>query len=109
VIIRDEYGFSLYERDHKTGVTKWRKLEDGKWIYRTDYPVDDVIAQNQFLQAEAQGRARQQGLGDMVAQIPLNIAYEQLTEAQSQGDEKYVAKWLNDGDNAAFRVRGGRV
>lgn len=107
--IVDEYGFTLYERDHATGVTKWRKLEHGQWVYRTDYPVDDVIAQNQFLQAEAQGRRKQEGLGDMVAQIPLNLAFEKLTEAQSQGDHRYITKWLNDGDNAAFRVRGGRV
>lgn len=107
--VRDENGWTLFSHDPKTGVTVWKTTEDGQDHFRTDYPVDNVVAQNQYMQAEMRGARRSDGIGDLVASVPLNVAYAALTEAHSHGDDKYLSKWLNDGDNAAFRVREGRL
>jgi hypothetical protein len=105
--IRDENGFELFDHDKHTGRTVWRYFDGESWIYRTDYPVAKT------LEANAEARAAHQGAkwggGRRIASIPLNVYFEQLAEAQAQKDDKYLSKWLNDGDNAAFRTFEGRV
>jgi hypothetical protein len=79
-----------------------------KTVYRVDYPVEATIKQN----AEERAAASSGWTGDWhkVASIPLNIAYDSgMVEALKQHDDKFVSKFLNDGDNAAWRTKEGRV
>jgi hypothetical protein len=100
--------WTLFDSDIKLGRYVWaRRNADGSTTYRTDYAVQPTIDQN-----TAQRNLAQSGwAGDYhhIASVPLNIVHDQLTEAQSQGDDAYVSKWLNSSDNSAWRVKTGRV
>lgn len=80
---------------------------DGSMTFRTDYPVDTTIDVN----TAQRNLARPDWRGDyhLVASIPPNIYHEQLHEAQRQKDDKFISRWLNDSDNAAWRTKEGRV
>lgn len=105
--IRDENGWGLVSHDEKLGRTVWTMEENGKTHYRTDYRVDNIVDQNKEHAAELRGRAW--GGGQRIASIPLNVYYDQVAPAVQQDDQRFLSKWLNDGDNAAFRVKEGRV
>jgi hypothetical protein len=109
---RDIYDGSwrLFDFDPATGRTVWVLHEDGMMHFRTDQPVDHLIKDN----AEARTDVAGKRWGDLarVASIPLNAYYDQkmgLSEAMSQGDSRYLAKFLNNGDNAAWRTREGTI
>lgn len=105
--IRDENGWELFEHDKLTGRTVWRLYDGEHTHFRTDYPVQQIIDDNQKAQAELRGK--RWGAGQRVASIPLNVYFDKLAEASRQNDDTYISRWLNDGDNAAFRVKEGRV
>lgn len=54
------------------------------------------------------GPSRWAGDWHHVANIPLNIMW-QLKQQGIWDDEQAMKKWLNDPDNAVFRVKPGRV
>lgn len=98
----------LLSHDPVTGAKSWwLDLGDGNAVIRTDTPVDELIDEN----AESYNDSLGQRFGDWtrVASIPLNVYHQHLREAHTQGDEKYVSKWLNDLDNQKFRTFRGRV
>lgn len=99
--------FTLMEFDAKLGRSVWVKFDGEKTVVRTDYLVDDTIARNAELRNEA--GSGWQGDWHRIASVPLNVYYDQLHAAEQQGDDKYVSRWLNDGDNRAWRTKGGQV
>lgn len=101
--------WQLWKHDPHTGVTTWMYFDGERRHWRTDYPVENIISDNRMLAAERAGKRHVEGVGELVARVPLNIAFEQLNEAARQKDSGYLSRWLNDGDNAAWRVRGGRA
>lgn len=101
--------WELWKHDFHTGVTTWHYFDGERNHWRTDYPVEGIVDDNKRLAAERAGKQHVSGVGELVARVPLNIAFEQLNEAAKQRDDKYMSRWLNDSDNAAWRVRGGRV
>ena len=107
MIIRDGE-WTLFDSDIQLGRFVWKKDNpDGSMTFRTDYRVDPTIEINR-----AQRNMAQEGWkGDYhhVASIPLNVYYDQLAEANTQGDDKFLSKWLNDADNRAWRTKEGRV
>lgn len=68
--------------------------------YRTDYHVDDVLAQNHAERMDNAGKR----MGDWVkvASVPLALHHSELAAAQSQLDGKYIDNWLDE--NSAFRT-----
>lgn len=107
---RDIYDgpWRLFDFDPVTGRTQWVLHEDDKMHIRTDYPVENLIKENAEAHSEASGKR----FGDLarVASIPLNAYHETgMAEAVRQNDLRFVKKWLNDGDNAAWRTRGGTI
>lgn len=99
--------WTLVDHDLATGRTVWRYFDGAATHFRTDYPVQSLIDQNAELANESQGQRF--GEGQRVASIPLNIFHEQLHEAQVQGDEEYISRWLNNSDNRAFRTFEGNL
>ena len=97
----------LVNHDLKTKRTIWKYYDGENTHFRTDYHVDDVLGENKKHFNQSQGQKF--GNGKRVASIPLNIFYEKLVKAQTQGDNKYIRKWLNDSDNKAFRTFEGNV
>ena len=102
--------WELLKWDPVTGKTVWI-LEDGDKIHtRTDYPVAKTLEQN----AEARNNTPDGWRGDWhrVASLPMNLLFDDnlgLMEAHAQGDDRYVRRWLNDGDNIGFRTKEGSL
>lgn len=105
--IRDENGFELIDHDLATGRTVWSYYDGEKTVYRTDYPVDATLKHNAEMRAN--GAGQKWGDSQRIASIPPNIYHQHLAEASLQEDHKYISKWLNDGDNAAWRTFEGKV
>lgn len=106
--IQDANGFTLVDHDKKTGRTVWSYFDGEKDIYRIDYPVEETIKEN----AEARAAAGTNWKGEFhrIASIPLNIVHASgFADAISQKDDKFLSKWLNDGDNRAWRTKEGKV
>ena len=98
----------LFSHDEKLGRTVWgRDNPDGTTTFRTDYRVDPTVEENKAVRNMAD--AGWKGDYHRVASIPLNVYYDQIAEAVKQDDMRFVSKWLNDSDNAAWRTKDGRV
>ena len=98
----------LIDHQPATGRTVWAFHHgDGRITTRTDYPVEQMINQNKAMLNSNLGK--RWGDGQVAARIPKNLFYEKLAPAIEQDDDKYVSKFLNDSDNAAFRTFGGKV
>lgn len=98
----------LFDYDAKTGRQVWSmENPDGSTTFRTDYPVQPTVDIN----TAQRNLSRADWVGDyhQIASIPLNVYHEQVAEAAKQDDQKFLSKWLNDGDNAAWRTKGGVV
>lgn len=100
--------WTLVDHDFKLKRSVWaRQNPDGSTTYRTDYQVDDTIEANRDMRNAAS--AGWKGDWHKVASIPLNVYWDQLAEASRQGDDKFINRWLNDGDNRAFRTKDGNL
>jgi len=99
----------LFEHDPETGRTIWMMTdENGDTVFRIDTPVDHLIKAN----AEAYSQAEGKRFGEWarIASVPFDLERSSgLAEAHAQGDQKFISRWLNDGDNRAFRTRPGNV
>lgn len=107
-MVKDENGFELVDFDHATGRSVWAYYDGSKTVYRTDYPVDHAIKENtEFRNSASSGWA---GDYHRIASIPQNILWDSgMVEAMSQQDNAFMKRWLNDGDNAAWRTKDGTV
>lgn len=99
--------WELIDYDFRTGRSMWATFDGEKTVYRLDYPVDATIDHNTAVRNHKAGE--RWGEGQRIASIPPNIYHEQLAEASLQDDHKYISRWLNDSDNAAWRTFEGRV
>lgn len=100
--------WTLFDYDFQSGRQVWvMHHPDGRTTFRTDYPVSDTIDINRA----QRNMSRPDWAGDYhhVASIPLNVYYDQLAEAARQGDDRYLSRWLNGGDNRAWRTKEGVV
>lgn len=110
MLIRDG-DWTLFDHDLATGRSVWHMNDaQGKDVFRVDYPVDATISENTIIRNEASKAWK--GDYHLIASIPLGVVHDQnigLTKAMSQGDDKYLSKWLNDSDNRAWRTKEGHV
>ena len=98
--------WELFDYDVRSGRSVWRYFDGAVTHFRTDYPVGSLIEANAQQRNAASERF---GEGKRVASIPLSLFYDQLAQAQAQGDDRYMSRWLNDGDHRAFRTFEGKV
>lgn len=106
MVVKDESGFELQEFDPVSGRSIWSYFDGQKTVYRTDYPVQATMAENEAVRNEADKVWR--GDWHRVASIPLNIVHDSgLATAQTQGDGKFVKRFLNSSDNRAWRTKEG--
>lgn len=107
MIIRDG-DWRLHDYDFQTGRSVWVRFDGEETVFRVDTPVDNIIRDNEFTRNATSGNKF--GEWVKVASIPLNHAYEQnLVRAHTEGDDKYVKRWLNDSDNRAWRSFEGNL
>lgn len=106
MIIRDG-DFELVSYDYVTGRSVWRMYDGEKYVFRTDYPVEATMAENEAVRNVAQ----KAWAGDWhrIASVPLNVYFDELADATKQDDNAFLSRWLNNSDNAAWRTKEGRV
>lgn len=107
MLIKDG-AWTLYDYDFQTGRQVWHLYDGEKHVFRTDYPVDDIIEANRDMRNSLSKNWN--GDWHRIASVPLNVAFDSgLVEAQKSGDDKFVSRFLNDSDNRAWRTKEGRV
>lgn len=97
---------SLYTYRNSDGVKRTSVVDDDKpWQLKvfTEVEMDGVL--------ESIKRARDEGhhpksANRLVARVPMTVVEQSIHEQWDDGDWK---KWLNDPDNAAFRIWQGQV
>ncbi|MDC9701526.1 MAG: hypothetical protein PSN37_04810 [Alphaproteobacteria bacterium] len=99
--------WELMAHDPQTGRTVWCCCDGSATHFRTDYPVETLIEENTVSFNDSQGHRFRDG--QRIASIPLNLFYEQLHEAQIQGDQHFISRWLNDAEHRKFRTFRGHV
>ena len=81
----------------------WEDTDPLNVIIRTQQDLEQVVDNNRILQELHPRRSTNK----LVARgVPVSVAERAMRE---QWDERDWAKWLDDPDNAAFRVWPGRV
>ncbi|HET7413889.1 MAG TPA: hypothetical protein VFJ18_14630 [Pararhizobium sp.] len=109
MIVRDG-AWSLHDYDFATGRSVWALFDGEKTVFRVDTPVQSTLDAN----AEARNSASSGWKGDYhrIASVPMQLLYDGnlgLNKAFLEGDDRYVKRWLNDGQNRAWRVKEGNV
>lgn len=80
--------------------------EGGRVVIASEMECDALIKANRA-RAEAREGVRDEVFRP-VASIPLPLAEKMMQEGWFNDDKK-MAAWLNDPDNRAFRIWGGRI
>lgn len=104
--IYDANGFHLFGKDDAAGTRVWCKHDAGKMVFRVDQDVTEIVEANKSVRNETKAS----GFGDWVriASVPLTMVEKSgLADAKANGDQKFITRWLNDGDNRAFRTHEG--
>ena len=102
--------WELYEYDPATGRTVWQMYDGEKVIFRIDTPVHKTLEENTAFRNSAETGWK--GDYHRIASVPMQLLYDEslgLNKAIQQGDDKYLSRWLNDGENRAWRVKEGTV
>lgn len=105
--VYDGKGFHLFGKDDETLTRVWCKHENGALTFRVDQDVTQIVDTNKAIINDTQAK----GFGDYVrvASVPLSLMEQTgLNEARKNDDQKFISRWLNDGDNRAFRTHEGR-
>lgn len=69
----------------------------------TEVEMDEVL---ESIKREREAPVVAKSNNKLLARVPLTVYEKSIHEQWDEGDWK---KWLNDSDNAAFRIWGGRV
>lgn len=106
-MIRDG-DWTLYDHDFALGRTIWHMFDGEKDVFRVDQNVTGLVSENAAVRNVAEKVWR--GDWHRVASIPLNIAHDSgLVQAHSEGNDKFVKRFLNDSDNRAWRTKEGHL
>lgn len=98
----------IFDQDPTTGITRyWHVKNNGEFAIETVQNVAGIVAENSRSYADVDTKEK---FGDVarVASIPLGVYYD-LKKRGIADDPAALKKWMNDPDNRAFRVRGGRL
>lgn len=110
----------LFDVDPAAGITRWFHYDDetDTFTIETVQDVGSLVEDNKRLFNTFDERTPWKGDLHLVARLPLNVYYDlrskRLIDAEmnvldQEELDKYMAKWLNDRDNAAWRTRPGRI
>ena len=100
--------WSLVSHDEAAGRTVWSMFDGRKTVFRVDYRTDEIVKANRAEMNDTPSGWR--GDWHKVASVPLNIHHASgLHEAIGQRDRRFIQRFLNDSDNAAWRTKEGRI
>jgi hypothetical protein len=105
--------WAVLSRDPVTRTVKLMRvtdLPDGgeKWEYRTEQDCTELVDENTAIRNEQDGKRYGDGL-TLIARVPMTVFSGRLNEAIRQGDHRFLSRFLNDPDHAAFRTKSGRI
>jgi hypothetical protein len=98
-----ESKFTYKDQDgvRRTGI--WDEEYPGRYVVKTEVDLTQTIENNKIVREMQPARATNR----LVARgVPLTVYEQSIVE---NWDESDWNKWLNDPDNAAFRIWPGRV
>lgn len=99
----------LFDENPALGIKRYRlELGNGQAVMRTEYHRTEALFDANNDDAIASNGTRW-GDGQIVARIPLNVFWRDLSEAMKNGDDGYIDGYLNDIDHSRFRTRGGKL
>lgn len=100
--------WTLMDFDPATGRSVWMTIEDDRYVFRIDQPLQSIFDANHHDLMDTMGKRF--GEWNRVASVPHHLVYKNgLNEAIEQHDDRYIAKVLNDSDNEKFRTSRGRL
>lgn len=98
----------LFDYDALTETATYVMVDGDQYHVKTERNVDGTLQVNK----ECRNANDKGWAGDvhLVAAIPQNLFYDtSIGEAAAANDHKFALDWLNDSDNAAFRLKEGRL
>lgn len=103
-------GWTRVEYNPVSGVSTWIKVEGDKTLVQERQDVSKLLDENMAQRNIASGG----WAGDYhsVARIPLAMLHAKggyIGDAVREGDDKAVARFLNDSDNGKLRTKEGRL
>lgn len=95
-------GWTLVEYTPSLDRSLWAMFQDGRWVFRVDYGVDNILKLNN----EDSIRTKNERFGEWrkVASVPIGHWHKALDEAATNDDDNYIRRHLNDPDNRKFRT-----
>lgn len=95
----------LFSMDTSTGIETWYNPKED--LIRKITHADRIVNNNKI--ARQNNAGTRWGDGKIVASVPLDVLHSKLQGAIEQGDQKYLKRFLNDSDNAAWKRREGTI
>ncbi len=101
-------GWQCVASNPVSGVSTWVKEEDDGLLVQTRQDVSALLDKNMAQRNVAANHWR--GDYHCIAALPLEMMHStDLGRAIQEGDDSYVDRFLNDGDNSKLRTKEGRV
>lgn len=100
--------WKLMEHDPATGRSVWMTIEDDRYVFRVDMPLDDIFTANR--EAEIASHGQRFGDYNRIGSVPHHLIYQNgLDDAIDNQDDAFISRFFNDSDNRKFRTSRGRV
>jgi hypothetical protein len=99
-------GFLVTNEPHRR-VWIWWDAENRRMVQCVTYRVDSVLDQN--AEDQVNNLNKKWGDGAIAARIPLSMYYEMIAPLRKEGDDKAIARILNDSDYSRLRTRSGTI
>lgn len=81
--------------------------EDGTILWHTETVVEQLVEENRAAFNDSEGK--RWGDGKVIASIDLPTYFDKIVPAKQNGDDAYIKRWLNDGDNRSYRTFKGTI
>jgi hypothetical protein len=101
-------GWRLLFDDPQASKAVWIYDDAEKTVIKTVYYATEELFDFNAARMNASLNERW-GDGRVAASVPLNVYFQHLAQAQTEGDQAYVRRFLNDPDNAKFRTFKGKI
>ena len=83
-------------------------IGEGSFIVRTEYLADEALAESNRQQFD-DSQGKRFGDGRVIARVPLNKFFAELSGKIRQGDKDHAKWWLNSDEARPFRTFRGRI
>lgn len=93
--------------DPLTKKTTYVYEDENVVVFNTVTDVEELVEENKASFNGSEGK--RWGDGKVVARIDLPTYYNKIVPAKQNGDDAWIKRFLNDGDNRAYRTFKGKI